>query len=130
MIVGIGVDIIEVGRIERALERQGERFVRRIFTEQEAAYCARAARPPERFAARFSAKEAALKALGTGWREGLRLLDVHVGNDPLGAPSITFHGTALEKSRRLGVTRIHVSLSHQHDYAIAHVILEGGDEGG
>jgi holo-[acyl-carrier protein] synthase len=126
MIVGIGVDIVEVGRVERALERHGARFVRRIFRDQEAAYCAYAARPPERFATRFAAKEAALKALGVGWRKGLRLLDVQVSNDPLGAPSITFHGTALDRSHLLGVRRIHVSLSHQHDYAIAHVILEGG----
>lgn len=128
MIVGIGVDIVEVGRIERALELYGERFVRRVFTEQEAAYCRQAARPPERFATRFAAKEAALKALGTGWRKGLRLLDVQVSNDPLGAPSLTLIGGALERSRALGVTNIHVSLSHQAEYAIAQVILEGEAE--
>jgi len=125
MIVGIGVDIVEVGRIERALGLYGERFIRRVFTPQEAAYCRQAARPPERFATRFAAKEAALKALGTGWRKGLRLLDVQVSNDPLGAPSIVFADGTLARSRDLGVTHIHVSLSHQREYAIAQVILEG-----
>jgi len=127
MIVGIGVDIVEVGRIEHALEVYGERFVRRVFTEQEAAYCRRAARPAERFATRFAAKEAALKALGTGWRKGLRLVDVQVSNDPLGAPSVTLIAGALERSRAMGVSRIHVSLSHQAEYAVAQVILEGED---
>jgi holo-[acyl-carrier protein] synthase len=124
MIVGIGVDIVEVGRIERALGLYGERFVRRVFTTQEAAYCRQAARPPERFATRFAAKEAALKALGTGWRKGLRLLDVQVSNDALGAPSIILTEGALTRSRDLGVTHIHVSLSHQREYAVAQVILE------
>ncbi len=125
MIVGIGVDIVEVGRIERALRLYGERFIRRVFTPQEADYCRQAARPPERFATRFAAKEAALKALGTGWRKGLRLLDVQVSNDPLGAPSIVLAAGTLRRSRDLGVTHIHVSLSHQREYAIAQVILEG-----
>lgn len=124
MIVGIGVDIVEVGRIERALNLYGERFIRRVFTPEEADYCRKAARPPERFATRFAAKEAALKALGTGWRKGLRLLDVQVSNDALGAPSVTLIEGALTRSRDLGVTHIHVSLSHQREYAVAQVILE------
>jgi holo-[acyl-carrier protein] synthase len=125
MIVGIGVDIIEVERIRSALERHGDRFVRRLFTDEEAAYCRRAARPAERFAARFAAKEAALKALGVGWQAGTRLLDVTVANDEMGAPSLTLHGRSAQIAAELGVTRIHLSLSHQPHFAIAQVVLEG-----
>ena len=125
MIVGIGVDVVEVERIAAALEHHGERFIERIFIQEEAAYCRRSARPPERFATRFAAKEAALKALGVGWRQGLRLLDVVVSANRLGAPSIEFKGTALERSREIGVERIHVSLSHGRHVAVAQVVLEG-----
>ncbi|MHC4480637.1 MAG: holo-ACP synthase [Planctomycetota bacterium] len=124
MIVGIGVDIVEVERINRAVRRYGDRFVRRIFTEEEARYCRRCARPQQRFATRFAAKEAALKALGVGWTQGARFLDVEVSNDELGAPSVAFSRKALELSRRLGVERVHVSLTHHRDFAIAQVILE------
>jgi holo-[acyl-carrier protein] synthase len=127
MIVGIGVDIVEVGRIRRAVERYGERFLGRIFTEAETDYCRRAARPAERFATRFAAKEAALKALGVGWRKGLRFLDVEVANDELGAPTIGFSGRALQLSEELEVGRVHVSLSHHRNFAIAQVILERAD---
>lgn len=126
MIVGIGVDIVEVARVRGIIERCGERFVRRVFTEAEAEYCRRCAHPDQRFATRFAAKEAALKALGTGWQNGLQFSDVEVSNNELGAPSITLHGRALEESRRLGVQRIHVSLSHHRNFAVAQVLLEGG----
>ncbi|MFW6190014.1 MAG: holo-ACP synthase [Planctomycetota bacterium] len=125
MIVGIGVDVVEVERIAAALEHHGDRFVQRIFTPEEADYCRRSARPPERFATRFAAKEAALKALGVGWRRGLRLLDVMVSTDELGAPNIEFAGKVLQRSRRLGVERVHVSLSHGRTGAVAQVVLEG-----
>jgi len=125
MILGIGVDIIEVERIRAAVDRYGERFLRRIFTPDEVAYCRRCARPGERFATRFAAKEAALKALGTGWGQGLRFTDVEVANNDLGAPSITLRGEARARARRLGVEHIHVSLSHHRDWAIAQVLIEG-----
>ncbi len=125
MILGTGVDIVEVERIRRAVERYGERFTGRIFTEREADYCRLAPRPEQRFATRFAAKEAALKALGVGWQKGTRFRDVEVSNDSLGAPSISFGGKAGQISECLGVTRIHVSLSHHKDFAIAHVLLEG-----
>ena len=124
MIVGIGVDIVEVHRIRRAVERYGDRFVGRIFTPAEAAYCRRCAHPDQRFATRFAAKEAGLKALGVGWAKGTQFTEVIVSNNELGAPSVTFTGKAQEFSRDLGVERIHVSLSHHHDFAIAQVILE------
>ena len=125
MIIGTGVDIIEISRVQAAIERNGERFLTRVFTAGEHAYCQARQLSAMHYAGRFAAKEAAFKALGTGWRKGLRLLDVQVSNDPLGAPSLTLIGGALERSRALGVTGIHVSLSHQAEYAIAQVILEG-----
>jgi holo-[acyl-carrier protein] synthase len=125
MIVGIGVDIVEVERMRRAVERYGDHFVRRVFTEDEAGYCRRCAHPEQRFATRFAAKEAALKALGVGWTQGLQFTEVEITNNELGAPSISFSGRALELSRGLGVERIHVSLTHHRDFAIAQVLLEG-----
>jgi len=129
MIVGIGVDLVEVGRIERAVRRYGDRFVRRIFTDREADYCRSGPRPEERFATRFAAKEAALKALGVGWSQGVRFVEAEVSNNELGAPFVTFSGRALELSRRLGVQRVHVSMTHHRDFAIAQVVLEGGKDG-
>ena len=124
MIVGTGVDIVEVERIRRAVERYGDRFTRRIFTEAEVAYCRRSADPAQRFATRFAAKEAALKALGVGWAQGVRFVEVEVSNDPLGAPVIVLSGRTRDLARRLGVERTHVSLTHHRDYAIAQVLLE------
>ena len=125
MILGIGVDIVEVDRIERAVERHGGSFVRRVFTPDEADYCRRSPHPEQRFSTRFAAKEAALKALGTGWAQGLQFVDVEVLNNDLGAPSIRLHGKAAERARKMGVERILVSLSHHHDFAVAQVLLEG-----
>jgi len=131
MILGIGVDIVGVARIVGAIERHGHRFVRRVFTPAEAAYCRRCVHPGERFATRFAAKEAAMKALGTGWQKGVRFVDVEVSNDPSGAPAIALHGEAAARAARMGVQRILVSLSHHHDYAIAQVLFEGeGGDGG
>jgi len=124
VIVGTGIDIVEVPRIERAIQRYGERFINRLFTPDEADYCRRGARPAEHFAARFAAKEAALKALGVGWSRGISFTEVEVRNDELGAPSVRLSGRALELSRRLGVSRVHVSLTHHRRFAIAQVILE------
>ncbi len=125
MILGTGVDIVEVPRIRNALRRHGERFVQRIFTEGEAEYCGGSAHPEQRFAARFAAKEATLKALGVGWQKGVGFGEVEVSNDDLGAPAITLSGRAEELAGELGVRCIHVSLSHHRHLAIAHVLLEG-----
>lgn len=124
MILGIGVDLVEVGRIRRAIERYGDRFVRRIFTDAEARYCRSCAHPEQRFASRFAAKEAALKALGVGWQKGVRFVDVELSNNELGAPAISLNGRALELSRELGVERIHVTLTHHKDFAVAQVLFE------
>lgn len=123
--MGIGIDVVEISRIETAIAKFGDRFLRRVFTPAEIAYCQRAAYPAERFAARFAAKEAALKALGTGKRGGIRWHDVEIVPSPSGQPRIEFHARAQERLRALGGRRAHVSLSHGRDLAIAHVLIEG-----
>jgi holo-[acyl-carrier protein] synthase len=125
MIVGIGVDIAETARIAQALERHGDRFSRRIFTPREIEYCEQYKKNKvERYTARFAAKEAAFKALGTGWRNGIRWLDVEVTNLPSGKPELRLEGEAREVGRRLRVDRASLSISHTDHYAIAQVILE------
>jgi holo-[acyl-carrier protein] synthase len=124
MIVGTGVDITETERIEQALRRHGGRFAKRLYTPREIAYCEQFKNRAERFAARFAAKEAAFKALGTGWREGVRWLDVEVTHQPSGKPELVLTGRAEELARALGVTRMSVSLSHSNHYAVAQVIFE------
>jgi holo-[acyl-carrier protein] synthase len=124
MICGTGVDIAETARIERSLERHGERFTKRIFTAAEIAYCDRFKNRAERYAARFAAKEAAFKALGTGWREGIRWLDVEVVHQPSGKPELVLTGRAQEVARELRVTHMSVSISHSDRYVVATVIFE------
>ena len=122
-----GVDLVDVSRIRRSIEQHADRFVERCFTQAEADYC-RSARPPrdvERFAARFAAKEAALKALGTGWTDGIAWTDVEVVLAPSGAPSIRLSGKALEVAGSLGVAELLVSLSHTPTHAMASVIAVG-----
>ena len=125
MIVSIGIDIVEISRIEEVLLRRGERFRNRVFTESEIAYCESRAAKMESYAARFAAKEAAMKALGTGWGEGIGWHDIEVLRSPTGVPSLQFHGLALERLNELGVKRSHLSLTHSRDVAMAQVILEG-----
>jgi holo-[acyl-carrier protein] synthase len=124
MIVGTGIDIAEVPRIAQAIERFGQRFLRRIFTAGEIRYCDAKANRVERYAARFAAKEAAMKALGTGWNHGVRWRDCEVVRMPGGRPTMTFHGKAGEFAARLGVKNAALSLSHTAEHAIAQVILE------
>jgi len=124
MIVGTGIDIAEVPRIRQAIERFGDRFLHRIFTAGEMRYCDSKANRMERYAARFAAKEAAMKALGTGWSHGVRWRDCEVTRLPSGRPTIAFHGKAAEFAARLGVKNAALSLSHTAEQAIAQVILE------
>jgi holo-[acyl-carrier protein] synthase len=124
MIVGTGIDIAEVPRIAQSMARFGERFLRRIYTEGEIRYCESKANRVERYAARFAAKEAAMKALGTGWSHGVRWRDVEVTRLPGGRPTMTFHGKAAEFAARLGAVHVALSLSHTSEQAIAQVILE------
>ena len=127
MIVGTGVDIVETTRIQRVFERHGDRFARRLFTPGEIAYCERFKNKAERYAARFAAKEAAFKALGTGWGEGVRWVDVEVTHQPSGKPDLVLKGRARELAQALGVTQAAVSISHADRFALAQVIFEGNE---
>jgi len=124
MIVGTGIDIAEVPRIKYAIERFGQRFLERIFTVEEMRYCDSKANRMERYAARFAAKEAAMKALGTGWNYGVRWRDCEVVRMPGGRPAIEFHGKAAEFAGKLGAKNAALSISHTQEQAIAQVILE------
>lgn len=124
MIVGTGIDIAEVPRIAEAIARFGERFLQRVFTEEERRYCDSKANRIERYAARFAAKEASMKALGTGWNHGVRWRDIEVHRLPGKRPTIRFHGKAAEIARRLGASNVALSISHTPEQAIASVILE------
>jgi holo-[acyl-carrier protein] synthase len=124
MIVGIGIDIAEVPRIRQSINRFGERFLERIFTAGERRYCDSKANRMERYAARFAAKEAAMKALGTGWNHGVRWRDCEVVRMPGGRPTIHFHGKAGEFALRLGVKNAALSITHTKEEAMAQVILE------
>jgi holo-[acyl-carrier protein] synthase len=124
MIVGTGIDVAEVPRIRRSIERFGDRFLQRIFTAGERRYCDSKANRVQRYAARFAAKEAAMKALGTGWNHGVRWVDCEVVRMPGGRPTITFHGRAGEFAARMGVKNAALSLTHTSEQAIAQLILE------
>jgi holo-[acyl-carrier protein] synthase len=124
MIVGTGVDIMETARIEETLQKHGERFAQRVYTPAEIAYCGKFKNQAERLAARFAAKEAAFKALGTGWRDGVRWVDVEIIHAPSGKPELILRGRAEEIARRMGVTRTVVSISHSDRYVVAQVIFE------
>ncbi|HBY59596.1 MAG TPA: holo-[acyl-carrier-protein] synthase [Solibacterales bacterium] len=124
MIVGLGLDVTEVGRIRIAVERYGRRFLGRIFTGREIAYAESKSNRYERYAARFAAKEAGLKALGTGWVDGIRWQDLEVVNAAGGAPEIELHGRAAELAKEKGSARALLTLTHTATVAAAVVILE------
>jgi holo-[acyl-carrier protein] synthase len=124
VILGSGVDLAEVSRIRDAIGRYGDRFVSRIYTEREIAYVERKANRFERYAARFAAKEAAMKALGTGWH-GVQWKDFEVANLPSGRPTLLLHGGAKTIADKLGVRQITISLTHTSETGLAFVIFEG-----
>ncbi len=124
MIVGLGLDIAEIDRIEAAIVRHGAPFLERLFTPAEVAYCETHKNRFERYAARFAAKEAAMKALGTGWRHGIRWRDIEVTRAPNGKPSLRLEGVAREFADRLGVRHISLSITHSGNFALAQVIFE------
>lgn len=125
MIVGVGVDLAEVPRIRQSIERFGDKFIDRIYTPSEISYVERKANRFERYAARFAAKEAGMKAIGTGWRRGVTWHDFEIANLPSGRPTLRLSGKAAEFAARLGVKNICVSLTHTAEQALAVVILEG-----
>lgn len=122
VIIGTGIDASEIPRIRAAIERFGDRFVKRVFTEGEIAYCMKKRDPAPSFAARFSAKEAAMKALGTGHSQGVFWTGIEVVRRH-GPPRIEFHGGAAARAAKLGATGSLLTLTHSQDLAIAHVLL-------
>lgn len=122
IIYGIGIDVVEIDRIESAIRAQGELFLRKLFTAGERQYCDQQKRPGMHYAARFAAKEAASKALGTGIGGKAGWLDMEVLRDESGAPSIRFSGKAAEFLRAQGIAEVQVSLSHARDYAAANAV--------
>jgi len=124
VIVGIGIDLAEVDRIRSAIERHGQRFIDRIYTEKEIAYVERKANKYERYAARFAAKEAGMKAVGTGWKRGVRWRDFEVTNLPSGRPTLQLYGEAAKFAEQLGVRNIALSITHTAAEGMAIVILE------
>lgn len=124
MIVGSGVDLAEVDRIEAAVARHGDRFLNRILTPAEHAYVSRKANVFERVAARFAAKEAGMKAIGTGWRRGVGWHDFEVANLPSGKPTLLLHGVAFQVAESLKVKTVTLSMTHTKQYGLAFVLLE------
>ncbi len=129
MIAGIGVDVVDIARVQALLDRHGERFLRRVFTEQEAAYAMGGANKAERLAGRFAVKEAVMKALGTGKSQGILWRDVETLRGRLGKPEVRLHGQAViwQKVRKWGA--VHASITHEGGKAVAFVIIEkaGGE---
>lgn len=124
MVIGIGIDLIQNERIAASLERFSDRFKARIYTDRETRYCTSRSDPVIHFAARFAAKEAAVKALGTGWTKGIYWKDVEVGRLPSGQPRLLLHGGALERATDLGAKRFHLSLTHDQLVSAAIVVIE------
>lgn len=129
MIVGIGTDIVAIARIRRILEKNPA-FIRKVFSDSEIAYCEKKANKAESYAARFAAKEALMKALGTGWAEKISWQEIQVAVDSCGKPYLELSGVALRLAHTLGAGSWHLSLSHEREYAIAFVILEQAAKNG
>jgi holo-[acyl-carrier protein] synthase len=125
VIIGMGVDIAEVERIKAAIERHGEVFLRRIYTERERAYCEQFKNKYERYAGRFAAKEAGMKGLGTGWRRGVKWVDFEVVREAGGRPTLALAGEAAKIAAQLGVKSVALSITHTAQQALAQVIIEG-----
>lgn len=124
--LGIGTDIVECVRIGRLIEEHGELFLRRVYTDKEILYCQTRRLAMQHFAGRWAAKEAILKALGTGWRKGISWRDMEVSNDRKGKPVVTMRGGAKDVMKRLGSAEILVSISHTRTYAVAFAIAVAG----
>ncbi|MGD0732738.1 MAG: holo-ACP synthase [Terracidiphilus sp.] len=126
MIVGSGIDLVEIGRIQQSIDRFGARFLDRVFTVAEQAYCLRKRKATESFAARFAAKEAGAKALGTGISHGVSWLEIEVVREPSGKPTVQFHGRAAHIASLLGASNAALSITHTAGLALASVVLEDG----
>ncbi|HUN86864.1 MAG TPA: holo-ACP synthase [Terracidiphilus sp.] len=126
MIVGSGIDLVEIKRIQKSMDRFGKRFLDRVYTAAEQEYCLRKRNAAESLAARFAAKEAAAKALGTGISRGVNWLEIEVVRSPGSRPMLRFHGRAAWVADRIGAAQAALSISHTDDLAIASVVLEDG----
>ena len=124
-IIGIGLDLVRIERVRAATERWKDRFLQRVFTETEQRYCFERSSPYASLAARFAVKEAVLKALGTGWSQGIRWVDIEIRNDSSGRPSANVAGRTEQLLRQRGATSIHISLSHDGEYAIGEAVVMG-----
>jgi holo-[acyl-carrier protein] synthase len=124
MVIGVGTDVIEIARISQSIDRFGTRFLARVFTPLEIAYCQRKKNAAESFAARFAAKEAGAKALGTGISHGVSWLELQVEREPSGKPSLALSGRAALRASQLGIARVSLSLTHGRDIALAVVVME------
>ena len=127
-VLGIGTDIVECLRIAQMIERHGELFITRVFTQHEFEYCSSRKAATQHYAGRWAAKEAVLKAMGTGWAPGIRWRDIEVRNDHEGRPRIALGGGAREICERLGIVDMLVSISHCRTHATAFAIALGSDE--
>lgn len=124
MVIGLGIDLIETGRVRKTLEKFGERFLRRVFVSAEIDYCRSMADPVPHFAARFAAKEAVSKCFGTGIGAEIGWRDIEVVRDERGKPGIRLHGDGERRASELGISKFHVSLSHTEQYACAVAVAE------
>lgn len=127
MVIGIGVDMVDVDRVKAIMARRSERFVQRAFTEAESAYCSKCQCPERRYAGRFAAKEAVMKALGRGWFQGMPFKEIEVTRDPNGRPGVRLTGQTAELASELGVSSIHLSITHEQRSAVAFVVAEKPD---
>ena len=128
-VISHGVDMVQCDRLSEMVDRHGDRFLRRVFTDAELDYCLGRKRGIEHLAGRFAAKEAVLKVMGTGWRNGIRWTDIEIRNEPSGEPKVTLTGRCLEIARGRGLTDILISISHIDSHAIASAIGLGGPAG-
>ena len=127
-IIGIGTDITECLRIAQMIDRHGELFINRVYTPHEIQYCQARKQATQHFAGRWAAKEAVLKAIGTGWRRGISWRDVEICNEPGGQPIVALHAGALEVAEQLGITDMLISISHCRSHATAYALAQGNDE--
>jgi holo-[acyl-carrier protein] synthase len=125
-IVGTGIDIVECLRIASMIERHGELFITRVYTDDEIEYCSARKAATQHYAGRWAAKEAVLKALGTGWRRGIAWRDIEIRNNEKGAPTVHLRAGARDVMEKAGIRRMHISISHCRSSAVAYVVAEGG----
>ena len=124
-ILGTGIDIVECLRIAQMIERHGELFITRVFTDHEIEYCSARKAATQHYSGRWAAKEAVLKALGTGWRRGISWRDIEIRNDSKGAPTVKLRGGARDVMQAADIARLHVTISHCRSFAVAYVVAEG-----